>query len=126
MAIDLAKARADIESTTDLLVRAMKLSGLITTLFREQGFRLGGSGKNRRVAVVQGVGGTQEAKRGNGQMSIKWEDWLSSLERKRAILKKYGVDAPSRRKTSFNTSERFMRMAFGGARVPAFAQEGAR
>lgn len=40
MAIDLAKARADIESTTDLLVRAMKLSGLITTLFREQGFPL--------------------------------------------------------------------------------------
>ena len=40
MAIDLAKARADIESTPDLLVRAMKLSGLITTLFREQGFPL--------------------------------------------------------------------------------------
>ena len=33
-------ARADIEATSDLLERAMKLSGLITTLFQECGFSL--------------------------------------------------------------------------------------
>lgn len=32
--------RADIEATMDLLERAMKLSGLLTTLFRERGFPL--------------------------------------------------------------------------------------
>ena len=34
------RAKADIESTGDLLERAMKLSGLITTLFQEKGFPL--------------------------------------------------------------------------------------
>lgn len=33
-------ARVDIESTTDLLERAMKLAGLLTTLFQERGFPL--------------------------------------------------------------------------------------
>ena len=36
--IDLA--RADIEATADLLARAMKLSGLVTTLFQERVFSL--------------------------------------------------------------------------------------
>ncbi|MCR5751709.1 MAG: hypothetical protein K6G91_07095 [Kiritimatiellae bacterium] len=39
-AVELAKARADIESTGDLLARAMKLAGLVTTLFREHGIHL--------------------------------------------------------------------------------------
>lgn len=39
-AIDIAKARADIESTQDLLSRAMKLSGVITALFRSRGISL--------------------------------------------------------------------------------------
>ncbi|MCQ2390174.1 MAG: hypothetical protein MJ240_02020 [Kiritimatiellae bacterium] len=37
---ELDSARADIESTTDLLERAMKLSGLLTTFFQERGFPL--------------------------------------------------------------------------------------
>ena len=37
---ELASARADIESTTDLLERALKLSGLLTTFFQERGFPL--------------------------------------------------------------------------------------
>lgn len=37
---DLSAAKADIESTDDLLVRAMKLAGLVTTLFRERGVPL--------------------------------------------------------------------------------------
>ena len=53
---------------------------------------------------------------------ITWQEWLDSRETKRAALRKYGVDAPSRRRTSFNSSERFMRQAFGGARIPQFAQ----
>ena len=36
----IASAKADIESTTDLLERALKLSGLITSLFAERGFKL--------------------------------------------------------------------------------------
>ena len=36
----LDSARADIESTTDLLERAMKLSGLLTSFFQERGFPL--------------------------------------------------------------------------------------
>ena len=36
----ITSARRDIESTTDLLERAMKLSGLLTTLFQERGFPL--------------------------------------------------------------------------------------
>ena len=36
----IATARADIEATGDLLERALKLSGLITTLFAERGFLL--------------------------------------------------------------------------------------
>ena len=34
------RAKADIEATGDLLERALKLSGLVTTLFQEQGFPL--------------------------------------------------------------------------------------
>ncbi len=37
---ELATARKDIEATGDLLERALKLSGLITTLFQERGFPL--------------------------------------------------------------------------------------
>ena len=37
---ELAAARADIEATGDLLERAMKLAGLITTLFAQRGFHL--------------------------------------------------------------------------------------
>ena len=36
----IAAAKADIEATGDLLERALKLSGLVTTLFAERGFRL--------------------------------------------------------------------------------------
>ena len=38
--IDIKAAKTDIESTTDLLERALKLSGLITTLFQRHGFPL--------------------------------------------------------------------------------------
>lgn len=37
---DIAAARADIESTEDLLLRAIKLSGVITTLFKTRGIPL--------------------------------------------------------------------------------------
>ena len=38
--IDIKAAMADIEATSDLLERALKLSGLITTLFQRHGFPL--------------------------------------------------------------------------------------
>ena len=37
---EIEKAKCDIEATVDLLERAMKLSGLLTTLFQERGFPL--------------------------------------------------------------------------------------
>lgn len=37
---EIACARRDIESTEDLLERAMKLAGVVTSLFRENGFQL--------------------------------------------------------------------------------------
>ena len=37
---EITKAKCDIEATADLLERAMKLSGLLTTLFQERGFPL--------------------------------------------------------------------------------------
>ncbi len=37
---ELTNAKIDIEATSDLLERAMKLAGLITTLFAEKGFHL--------------------------------------------------------------------------------------
>jgi len=40
MTVDLESARRDIEATADLLERALKLSGLITTLFAQRGFPL--------------------------------------------------------------------------------------
>lgn len=65
---EIEAARRDIEATGDLLERALKLSGLVTSLFQA-----------------------------------------------------HGVAVPSRRAVSYNTSERHMRKAFGGARAPQFA-----
>ena len=50
---------------------------------------------------------------------MTWEEWLKSREVKRKTLRKYGCGAPSRRSTSLNTSERFMKKYFGGSRIPA-------
>ena len=49
---DINAAMADISSTTDLLERALKLSGLVTTMFQRHGIPL------------VGVGRTAEATRG--------------------------------------------------------------
>jgi hypothetical protein len=38
--MDIRKAVADINSTEDLLERALKLSGLVSTLFADVGFKL--------------------------------------------------------------------------------------
>lgn len=73
---DLSAAKADKESTDDLLVRAMR-----------------------------------------------WEEWLLSRAAKRETLRRAGLDAPSRRKTSHSDSERRMRQAFGGLRAPDFGSK---
>ena len=52
---------------------------------------------------------------------MTWQEWKDSREAKRAALEKHGVAVPSRRAVSYNTSERHMRKAFGGARAPQFA-----
>ena len=38
--MDVKSAVAEIEATTDMLERALKLSGLVTTVFRQRGFSL--------------------------------------------------------------------------------------
>ena len=53
---------------------------------------------------------------------IAWKEWQASREATRNAMRKYGVDAPSRRKTSFNTAERHMVKAFGGSRIPTWAK----
>ena len=53
---------------------------------------------------------------------MTWEEWKASREAKRAVLRRLGLDAPSRRAVSFNTSERAMLKAFGGRRIPAWAE----
>ena len=54
-------------------------------------------------------------------MSMTWEEWKSSRAEKRAVLRKYGLGAPSRRSVSLNTAERAMLKAFNGRRIPAWA-----
>ena len=56
-------------------------------------------------------------------MSMTWEEWKSSRAVKRATMRKYGLDAPSRRSVSFNTAERIMLKAFGGHRIPDWAEK---
>lgn len=54
---------------------------------------------------------------------MTWVEWQKWRESRRATLHKYGCEAPSRRQTSFNTSERFMRAAFGGGRIPLVQED---
>jgi len=49
---------------------------------------------------------------------MTWEEWKASRAAKRDALRAAGVDAPSRRTTSYSTSDRRLRKAFGGARAP--------
>lgn len=51
---------------------------------------------------------------------ISWKEWQSSRAAKREALRSAGVEASSRRKTSYSTSDRLLRKAFGGARTPSF------
>ena len=53
---------------------------------------------------------------------IEWGDWRASREMKREALRRAGLDAPSRRKTSVGTSDLRLRRAFGGGRVPNWAE----
>ena len=55
-------------------------------------------------------------------MRIGWNEWLASREAKRENLRRLGLDAPSRRSTSCSASERAMLKAFGGRRVPSWAE----
>ena len=54
--------------------------------------------------------------------AISWNDWLASRPAKRTLLKRYGLDAPSRRRTDYGKSGFRLRRAFGGKRVPEFGE----
>ena len=53
MEVDVKSAVAEIESTTDLLERALKLSGLVTTLFQRRGFPLVVAGTSVVLGAIQ-------------------------------------------------------------------------
>ena len=52
-----------------------------------------------------------------------WDEMLERRERMKALLKQHGLDAPSRKRSSYNWAERHMRKAFGGDRIPSWAKE---
>ena len=56
------------------------------------------------------------------KIGIKLNAYPCPLEEQLLLMKKYGLDAPSRRTVSYNTSERHMREAFGGGRIPKWAE----
>ncbi len=55
---------------------------------------------------------------------IEWEEWRASRAMKREVLRRAGLDALSRRKKSVGTSDLRLRRAFGGSRVPNWAERG--
>ena len=58
------------------------------------------------------------------QIVIEWEEWRASRAMKREVLRRAGLDALSRRKKSVGTSDLRLRRAFGGSRVPNWAERG--
>ncbi len=55
----------------------------------------------------------------NEVIRISWAEWQADRAAKRELLRKLGLDAPSRR--SFGQDNR-LRAAFGGERAPVFAR----
>ena len=49
---------------------------------------------------------------------LTWDEWKAARAAKREALRRLGLDAPSRRRES--TSDRRLRAAFDGERVPTF------
>ncbi len=52
-------------------------------------------------------------------ISYTWEEWKAGREARREALRKLGLDGPSRR--SARSSDKHLRKAFGGKRVPDFS-----
>ena len=50
---------------------------------------------------------------------ITWKEWKTGREARRETLRKLGLDATSRRSAS--SSDKHLRKAFGGTRVPDFS-----
>lgn len=47
-----------------------------------------------------------------------WDDWKASREAKRAILRKLGLDVPTRRTKDVGKKDQRLRAAFNGQRAP--------
>ena len=67
---EITLARADIEATADLLARAMKLSGFVTTLFQERGFSLVVVGRTWR----EGCFGIDASRAGDAERRLPLSD----------------------------------------------------
>ncbi len=48
-----------------------------------------------------------------GNIVLPWEEWQASRAKKRELLKRLGLDAPSRRETSYSTSDKRLCRAVG-------------
>lgn len=53
---------------------------------------------------------------------IEWEEWKASRAKKREALRRAGLEACSRRKNPVGTADLRLRRAFGGSRVPSWAE----
>ena len=55
-------------------------------------------------------------------MTQTWDEMILKREQMKQILSAHNLGAPSRKRVSYNWSERHMRKAFNGSRIPEFAQ----
>ena len=52
---------------------------------------------------------------------LTWEEWKATREQKRANLRAFGLDVPSRRTHGVGKADQRLRAAFNGKRVPLFS-----
>ena len=115
----IASAKADIESTTDLLERALKLSGLITSLFAERGFKLVVVARSWLVCgLYVDMLGVLETESTKPNRELEMPYGTISIIPPELALVELGLDVPSRR--PFGHDDRLC-AAFGGLRAPSFA-----
>mgnify|MGYP000907112200 FL=1 len=77
--VNIRKALADITSTDDLLERALKLAGLVSTLFADVGFKLVVVGKSAVEFCCKAFGG----KRAPDLSDSRNVDWTAKRKEER-------------------------------------------
>ncbi len=101
---DIKTALTDIEQTPDLLAKALKLAGLVTSLFREAGWPL----------VVVG-GSAVEFYAAQDDRRVTWQEWQSRRKALREQTRRVGPAVTRRQESSADSR---LRTAFNGRRAP--------